>query len=353
MRRAACAEPSMSARVSARDFLATWKMKYRQLGNSGLTVSVVGLGCNNFGGSPVQAAAGTVYGLMDLEQTRAVVDAAFDAGVTLYDTADVYAQGGSETYLGQILAGRRHEVVLATKWGSGMEGREDIAWGSRRYLRQACEASLRRLATDYIDLYQMHWPDARTPIEETIDALDELVNEGKILYTGSSHFTGWQVADSDWIARSRHRNRFVAAQNHYSLVERSAETELIPACLRFGVGLLPYFPLANGLLTGKYRRDRPAPTGTRMAGRLIDDELHDLIERLIAYAEDRGRTIVDVAVGALIANPVVGSVITGATRPGQIVANAEAATWMPGAADLEELAAILAPRTAASSSPAH
>ena len=322
-------------------------MKYRQLGSSGLTVSVVGLGCNNFGGNPVQAAAGTVYGLMDLEQTRAVVDAAFDAGVTLYDTADVYGQGGSESFLGEILAGRRHRVVLATKWGSGMNERHDIAWGSRRYIRQACEASLRRLNTDYIDLYQMHWPDARTPVEETLDALDELVKEGKIRYAGSSHFAAWQVADADWIARSAHRTRFISAQNHCSLIERTADAELIPACEHFGVGLLPYFPLANGLLTGKYRRHQPAPTGTRMAGRDIDDVLYDTIESLLAYAQAHERTLVDVAVGALIARPVVGSVITGATKAAQIRANAAAASWAPSVGDLAELDAILKPQAAA------
>ena len=318
-------------------------MNYRQLGNSGLTVSVVGLGCNNFGGNPVHAAAGTVYGLLDLEQTRAVVDAAFDAGVTFYDTADVYGQGGSETFLGQIFAGRRDRVVLGTKWGSGMESRTDIAWGSRRYIRQACEASLRRLATDYIDLYQMHWPDPRTPIEETIAALDELVREGKVRYTGSSHFTGWQIADSDWIARASNSNRFIAAQNHYSLVERSAELELIPACARFGVGLLPYFPLANGLLTGKYRRGEPAPGNTRLSGRPIDAATYDLIERLIAFADARRHTIIEVAIGALLANPVVDSVITGATKPAQIIANAAASSWIPTAEDLAELDAILRP----------
>jgi aryl-alcohol dehydrogenase-like predicted oxidoreductase len=316
-------------------------MNYRQLGNSGLTVSVVSLGCNNFGGTPINAPNGTVYGLMDLEQTRAVVDAAFDAGITLFDTADVYGQGGSERYLGQILKDRRHQVVIATKWGSGMDDRHDIAWGSRRYIRQAVEASLRRLESDYIDLYQMHWPDPRTPIEETIDALDELVREGKVRYTGSSHFTGWQVADSDWIARSAGRQRFVAAQNHYSLLERGAEAELIPACARFGVGLLPYFPLANGLLTGKYRRDQPVPAGTRLTGKAIDAATYDLLEALETFARERGRTLLDLAIGGIAAKPTVASVITGATKAHQIRANAAAADWRPTPDDLARLDEIL------------
>ena len=318
-------------------------MRYRQLGNSGLTVSVVGLGCNNFGGNAINAPSGTVYGLMDLEQTRAVVDAAFDAGITLFDTADVYGQGGSESFLGEILGDRRHQVVIATKWGSGMDARHDIAWGSRRYIRQACEGSLGRLKTDYIDLYQMHWPDPRTPIEETLAALDELVKEGKVRYIGSSHFSGWQVADADWIARSRQLERFVAAQNHYSLIERSAEAELIPACEKFGVGLLPYFPLANGLLTGKYRRNHPAPSGTRLAGRPIDETTYDFIESLLAYAQARGHTLVDIAIGALVARRAVSSVITGATKAPQIQANAAAATWEPTDTDMGELDAILRP----------
>ncbi len=316
-------------------------MRYRQLGKSGLTVSIVGLGCNNFGGTAVNAESGTVYGLMDLEQTRTVVDAAFDAGVNFFDTADVYGKGGSETFLGEILKDRRHEVVLATKWGSGMDDRHDIAWGSRRYIRQACEASLRRMNTDYIDLYQMHWPDARTPIEETIAALDELVQEGKVRYIGHSHFTGWQVADTDWIAQTKGHERFISAQNHYSLLAREAEQELIPACERFGVGLLPYFPLANGLLTGKYRRDQPAPAGTRMSGRAIDARTYDIIEALFAFSQERGITMVDVAIGSLAARDVVSSVITGATKAAQIVSNAGAAAWVPTADDMTALDAIL------------
>jgi len=320
-------------------------MQYRQLGRSGLTVSVVSLGCNNFGGNAINAASGTVYGLMDLEQTRAVVDAAFDEGINFFDTADVYGQGGSETYLGTILKDRRHEVVIGTKWGSGMDNRHDIAWGSRRYIRQAVEASLKRLQTDYIDLYQMHWPDPRTPVEETLAALHELVLDGKVRYLGSSHYTGWQVADSDWIAREAGQERMIAAQNHYSLLERGAEAELIPACDRFGVGLLPYFPLANGLLTGKYGRNKPAPVGARLSGRPISDATYDLLETLEAYAAERGRTILDVAIAGIAANPIVSSVITGATRPEQIRANARTSGWTLDEADRTALDALLSPRT--------
>ena len=317
-------------------------MQYRQLGRSGLTVSVVGLGCNNFGGAQTDiAGANAAYGLMDLAASRAVIDAAFDAGITFFDTADLYGNGGSETFLGQVLKNRRHQVVIATKWGAGMEARTDIAWGSRRYIRQACEASLTRLDTDHIDLYQMHWPDPRTPIEESIAALDELVREGKVRYLGHSHFTPWRIADADWIARTAGRERFVAAQDHYSLLAREAEAERIPACERFGVGLLPYFPLANGWLTGKYRRDRPAPEGTRMAGKPIDARTYNVIERLSAFADARGRTMVDIAIGALLHQPIVSCVIAGATRPGQATANAGAADWRASDADIAELDALL------------
>ena len=280
-----------------------------------------------------------MYGALDLAQTREIVHAALDAGINLFDTADVYAAGGSERFLGEILRGHRRQVVIATKWGSGIEHGHAIAWGSRAYIRQAIEASLQRLQTDYIDLYQLHWPDPRTPIAETIDALDELAREGKLRFTGSSHFTGEQVIEADCYAHAAGKLRFNAAQNHYSLLERSAESELLPACTSCGVGLLAYFPLENGLLTGKYRRGEAAMG--RLAGREIGADVFDLIEALSAYALARGRTMVDVAVGALAAHAAVSSVVTGATRPEQICINAAAADWQPTADDLAQLGALL------------
>jgi aryl-alcohol dehydrogenase-like predicted oxidoreductase len=309
------------------------EMRYRRLGESGLTVSVVGLGCNNFG-SRVDAAG-----------TRAVVDAALDEGVTLFDTSDTYGnKGRSEELLGAALKGRRDDVVIATKFGSDMAGANGPDWGARgarRYILRAVEGSLRRLGTDWIDLYQIHVPDPGTPIEETLSALDDLVRAGKVRYLGHSNFAAWQVADAAWTARTSGLTPFVSAQNHYHLLNREVEAELVPACQRFGLGLLPYFPLASGLLTGKYRRGEPAPAGTRLAGDRFAPRLAaarwDIIEALEKYAAAREVTTLEVAIGGLAAQPAVASVIAGATRPEQVRANVAAGAWQPSPDDLATL----------------
>ncbi|MGR6322160.1 aldo/keto reductase [Micromonospora soli] len=315
------------------------EMTYRRLGDSGLVVSVVGIGCNNFGRK------------LDFDGTRAVVDAALDAGINFFDTADIYGepQGGSEELLGQALKGRRDDVVVATKFGMdmhGLNGPDHGARGARRYIVRAVEASLRRLGTDHIDLYQMHEPDPATPVDETLAALDDLVRAGKVRYLGNSNFAGWQIADADWTASSQGRTRFISAQNHYSLLERSVEAEVIPACERFGLGMLPFFPLANGLLTGKYKRSEAPPAGSRLAGggryaaRLAAADW-DTIEAIEAYAAERGVSMLQVAIGGLAARPAVTSVIAGATTPEQVRANAEAGTWQPTDEDLDALDALL------------
>src|SRR5690242_21315539 len=313
-------------------------MRYRPVGDSGLMVSVAGLGCNNFGRR------------LDLGATRAVVDAAIEAGITLLDTADIYGNGGgSEELLGQVLAGRRDQVVLASKFGFGDfdmgYGAAAGAKGGRSYIRRAIEASLRRLRTDYIDLYQLHTPDPVTPVAETLAALTELVTEGKVRYLGHSNFTGWQIADAAHVARVTGTAPFVSAQNHWSLLERGAEAEVVPAARHFGLGVLPYFPLANGLLTGKVRRGQAPPPGSRLAGRkgyLTDDKL-DRVEALISWAAERNRTVLDAAVGALAAEPGCSSVIAGATSAEQVKANAAAADWIPTADDLADLDRLIPP----------
>ena len=311
-------------------------MEFRRLGTSGLKVSAVGLGCNNFG--------------MRLDQagTNAVVGACLDNGVTFFDTADVYGASKSETMLGEALKGKRHEVVLATKFASPMGPGPDQRGGSRRYVMAAVEASLKRLQTDYIDLYQMHRPDPDTPIEETLSALDDLVTQGKVRYVGNSNFTGCQVADADWIARNAHMNRFVSAQNNYSLLERKVEFEVIPACERFGLGMLPFFPLASGLLTGKYQRGEAPPEGTRLAAwgprgaAALNDRNFDKLEKLSAWADGHGKTLLELAFAWLLGHGVVSSVIAGATRPEQVKANAEAAAWVLTPAEVEEVSALAA-----------
>jgi aryl-alcohol dehydrogenase-like predicted oxidoreductase len=306
-------------------------MRYRSLGNSGLEVSVAGLGCNNFGRR------------LDVDATRAVVDAAIEAGITLLDTAESYGGGRSEEILGEVLAGRRDQVVLATKFGHrGADmgyGPAAGAKGGRSYIMRAAERSLRRLRTDYIDLYQIHTPDPATPIEETLAALGELVTQGKVRYIGHSNFSGWQLAAAACAARELGSTGFVSAQNHWSLLEREAEAEVVPAARHFGLGVLPYYPLANGLLTGKVRRGSPPPEGSRLASRpdYITDQKLDKVEALIGWAQQHGVAVLDVAVGGLAAQPGCASVIAGATSAEQVKANAEAASWIPGTDELADL----------------
>ncbi|XVV13015.1 aldo/keto reductase [Actinoplanes sp. CA-131856] len=314
------------------------EMSYRRLGTSGLVVSVVGIGCNNFGRK------------LDADGTREVVDAAFDAGITLFDTADIYGtpHGASEECLGAALKGRRDEVVLATKFGmtmEGLNGNDFGARGSRRYIVRAVEASLRRLETDYIDLYQIHEPDPRTPIEETLSALDDLVRSGKVRYLGNSNFAGYQIADADWTARAAGLTPFISAQNRYSLLQRHVESEVVPACEHFGLGLLPFFPLDSGLLSGKYRRGEKPAAGTRLAQdryqRFLDAADWDKIEALSSFGAERGHSLLDVAIAGLAARPAVASVIAGATSAEQVQANAAAGAWELSADDAAALDAIL------------
>jgi aryl-alcohol dehydrogenase-like predicted oxidoreductase len=312
----------------------------RRVGDSGLAVSVVGLGTNNFGMK------------LDLEQSRAVVHAALDHGITLFDTADSY--GESEQRLGEILQGNRDDVLIATKFGSDVRrlGQDNgLDWGargSRRYVHRAVENSLRRLRTDWIDLYQLHRPDPATPIEETLSALDDLVHQGKVRYLGHSNFRGWQVADAEWVARTRNLERFVSAQNEYSLLQRGIEADLVPALEHYGLGLLPYFPLASGLLTGKYRRGEAPPHGSRIQAwqreSLLTDQTFDVLEGLETFAAQRGITLLEVAIGGLAAQPAVSSVIAGATSAEQVAANVKAGQWRPIAEDLEEIDRITSSR---------
>jgi aryl-alcohol dehydrogenase-like predicted oxidoreductase len=290
----------------------------------------VGLGCNNFGMR------------VDLPGTRAVVDAALAAGVTLFDTADIYGnKGGSERFLGEVLEGRRDGVVLATKFGGDM-GDGTKARGSRDYIRKAIDGSLERLRTEYVDLYQYHTPDHVTPFAETFGALDELVHEGKVRYVGHSNLEPAEVEEVDALAREHGWTRPVSAQNQYSLLRREAEAELLPVCERLGIGVLPYFPLASGLLTGKYRRGAPRPEGTRLADRdgVFTEETWQRLEALERFAADRSVTLLQVAIGGLLARPTVSSVIAGATKPEQVRANVEAAEWEPTPEDIAALNAV-------------
>jgi len=309
-------------------------MTLRNLGKSGLRVSLVGLGCNNFGQR------------MDLESSRLVIDKALEAGITLFDTADVYGgRGGSETVLGQVLGDRRKNIVLASKFGMAMDDDEKKG-ASRRYIMAAAEASLRRLKTDWLDLYQVHAPDPLTPIEETLRALDDLVRQGKVRYIGCSNFSPAQIVEAQWAARHLGLNAFISAQDEYSLLNRTLEAESLPVMERYGLGLLPYFPLASGLLTGKHRRGAPA-AGSRLAtahfaGRFTSDANFDIVEKLEAFVKARGHSMLELAFSWLAARPTVGSIIAGATKPEQIEANVKAVAWALTPGDLAEIDQITA-----------
>ncbi len=312
-------------------------MEQRNLGRSGLIVSAVGLGCNNFGGR------------VDRDATRAVVHKALDLGITFFDTSDTYGEAGaSEEYLGSALAGRRDDVVLASKFARPMDQGGRLQGASRRYIMSAVEASLTRLNTDRIDLYQQHIADPRTPIEETLRALDDLVRQGKVRYIGCSTLSAWQVVEAQWTSTHLGLDRFVACQERYNLIERQLDQELMPVIQSYGLGLIPFSPLANGLLTGKYRRDAPLPPGARLtttpriAERYLTDANWALVERLESFCAARGHSLLELAFGWLLHRPAVASVIAGATSPEQVAANVHAAEWAPSREDMDEIDRITA-----------
>ncbi|WP_024514017.1 aldo/keto reductase [Bradyrhizobium sp. Tv2a-2] len=307
-------------------------MQIRNLGGSGLRVSAVGLGCNNFGQRT------------DLETSRKVIHRALDLGITLFDTADIYAgMGGSETVLGTVLGDRRKDIVLATKFSKPMATDGTKQGASRRYIMEAVDASLRRLKTDYIDLYQQHDYDSLTPIEETLRALDDLVRQGKVRYLGNSNFPAWRIAEAEFTARAMNANRFISCQDEYSLVVRDIEKDLLPAAQEYKLGLLPFFPLASGLLTGKYQRGAAAPADTRLGkvqvlrDRYITPRNEEIVDKLKAFAEARGHTLLELAFSWLAARPQVASVIAGATRVEQVEQNVKAIAWSPTAQDMAEI----------------
>jgi aryl-alcohol dehydrogenase-like predicted oxidoreductase len=303
-------------------------MEIRKTGRSGLGVSVLGLGCNNFGMR------------IGADESRAVVTAALEAGITFFDTAQMYGGGKSEEFLGAALAGHRDDVVIATKFGRAEVG------GSRSEIIRSCEGSLRRLGTDYIDLYYQHYVDRTTPIDETLAALTQLVEQGKVRYLGSSNVAGWHVAEADHTARETGSERFVACQMEWSLLSRAVEAEVVPACRRYGLGMVAYFPLASGLLTGKYRRGQEAPAGTRFAempyfAGVATDQNWDKVERLENFAEQQGKALTDLALGWVASQPETASVLVGATKPEQVAANAAAIDWHLTADELKEVAELL------------
>ena len=305
-------------------------MQYRSAGNSGLEVSAVGLGCNNFGTT------------LDLGASQAILDAALDEGITLLDTADCY--GASEEFLGKMLGSRRDEVVIATKFGTDLASPVMAplrGGGAAAYVREAAEASLRRLNTDYIDLYQLHWVDPATPIEETLAALTDLVDAGKVRYIGCSNLVAWQLVEAALTSKAQDLARFVTAQNYYNLLDRGAEAELIPVCERYDLSIIPYFPLAMGMLAGRYRRGAAIPEHSRVGmwgvGHFLTDDRFDVLEQLETFAAERGLTLLEVAIGGLAAQPAVASVIAGASSVDQVRANAKAGAWVPSADDLAAL----------------
>ena len=307
-------------------------MEQRRLGKSGLEVSLVGLGCNNFGGRA------------DFEATRKVVHKALDLGITLFDTADIYGnRGGSEDFLGQLLGDRRKDIVLASKFGMAMDDVGKLMGASRRYIMSEVEASLRRLRTDWIDLYQLHQPDPLTPIEETLRAMDDLVRQGKARYIGCSNLNAWQTVAALWTSKQLNLNAFISYQNEYSLLVRDIDLELIPAMQAYGLGLLPFFPLASGLLTGKYKRNAPMPQGARLtntkaiANRYLTDENWSIVERLESFSDKRGHSLLELAFSWLAARPTVSSIIAGATKPEQLEQNVRAADWKLTPEDLAEI----------------
>ncbi len=310
-------------------------MEYRRLGNSGLQVSAVGLGTNNFGGR------------MDAQQADKVIHQAIELGINMMDTSDSYGNGLSEEYIGKSINGMRTQVVLATKFHAPIGKGPNQRGTSRIHIKEAVEKSLRLLGTDYIDLYQIHRPDYGTPIEETLRALDDLVRQGKVLYIGCSNFPAWRLAEAIWTSKALHLETFISDQPEYNMLDRRAEREVVPCAQAYGLGILPFYPLASGFLTGKYRRGQPAPEGTRLAGNHRASEgtftpsNFDLLEQLEAFAAEREHSMVELAIAWLLATPVVSSVIAGVTKPEQVVANAAGADWHLTTEDKQQVDAML------------
>ena len=307
-------------------------MEYRQLGKSGLQVSEIGLGTNNFGRR------------LDPKATEVVINHALDMGINMIDTSNSYGEGLSEEYIGRGLKGKRHRAIIGTKVSSRMAEGPNNAGNSRGHIIREIENSLRRLDTDYIDLYQMHWWDPNTPIDETLRALDDLVHQGKVRYIGCSNFKAWQVCESEWTSRSQNLTPFVSVQPRYTMLDRTVEDELVPFCEKYNVGILPYYPLENGFLTGKYHRGQPVPDGTRLAEDdrgMFTDKNFDILEGLIDFSEKRGHTVLELAFAWLLASPSVASVIAGATKAEQVVGNAKASGWDLTQEEMAEIATIL------------